>query len=203
MYGFIQWRFSGLWVVSITRSRNELEYMIVWTIPHELNDNMNNWHVATHPFDIFEHEPESSLIGLCERLPHFSITDNSHCIFDRMDEMPESSFSFKCRWKRIFIRGYFNESLFVTFSLFCKGKIQFFDVPFKLYAKLISTSILPLLPYKYHTFSPSSCFWSSNLLLIDCNHIYLTFDCQCSNCTYNKTMPNLSVSLKTKKHHHL
>lgn len=69
--------------------------------------------------DRFGHVLESSLLGLLNILSHFSIPDSSQWIFERIEEIPESSFSFKCCWKRIFISGYFNESWFGMVSLFC------------------------------------------------------------------------------------
>lgn len=114
-----------------------------WTKWIIVDDQLTTRRATTHPFDIFEHELESSLIGLCDRLPHFSITDNSQWIFDRMDEMPESSFSFKCRWKRIFIRGYLSES-FVTFSLFYKRKKNTHTFCFMFFANKFFKPIITL-----------------------------------------------------------
>ena len=147
---------------------------------------------------------ESSLIGLCDKFSHFSMADNSQWIFDRMDEMPESSFSFKCLPKRIFNGGYFEDSLF---SLFCEKKNNWWLISWVLcilhYWKTSDQSVLisfvSYLPYKYHTFSLSSCFWSLCSNLIGCNHICSLFDYRWSNCTCNRTKLNLSVVRKKKR----
>lgn len=60
-------------------------------------------------------------------------------------------------------------------------------------------SFAPYLPYKYHTFSLSSCFWSLYSNLIGCNRICLLFDYQCWNCTCNRTKPNPSVVRKKEE----
>lgn len=100
-------------MIRVVRAKNDwCDLLVQW---HEMNGKFN-WYL----FDKFELVFESSLIGLFDRFSHFSMADNSQWIFDRIDEIPESSFSFKCRPKRIFISGYFRESLFMTFSLFCK-----------------------------------------------------------------------------------
>lgn len=76
--------------------------------------------LCAYLFDTFEHELlVSSLMGLVDTFSHFSIADNSQWLFERIDDIPESSFSFiKCRPKRIFIIGYFNISCAAIFSLF-------------------------------------------------------------------------------------
>lgn len=80
---------------------------------------IQNIGVCSYLFDTFEQELlVSSLIGLVDKFSHFSIADNSQWLFERIDDIPESSFSFKCRPKRIFINGYFNKSCAAIFSLF-------------------------------------------------------------------------------------